>query len=79
MANSSKSRSEIISLAQSRINIILILKLFHRYFNSYMNIRIESDERTKTRSDVESLFSRERIMFGELTRQVGSLWLMHMR
>ena len=69
MANLASS-SEIISLAQSVLynsNTETI-----KDTSTLTEIRIESDERTKTRSDVESLFSRERIMFGELNRQVGS-------
>ena len=69
MANLASS-SKIISLAQSVLddsNTEVI-----KDTSTLTEIRIESDERTKTRSDVESLFNKERIMFGELTRQVGS-------
>ena len=69
MANLASS-SEIISLAQSVLNNSNTETI--KDTSTLTEIRIESDERTKTRSDVESLFSRERIMFGELTRQVGS-------
>ena len=69
MANLASS-SEIISLAQSVLNNSNTETI--KDTSTLTEIRIESDERTKTRSDVESLLSRERIMFGELTRQVGS-------
>ena len=64
------SSSEIINLAQSVLNNSNTETI--KDTSTLTEIRIESDERTKTRSDVESLLNRERIMFGELTRQVGS-------
>ena len=60
MANLASS-SEIISLAQSVLNNTNTETI--KDTSTLTEIRIESDERTKTRSDVESLLNRERIMF----------------